>query len=204
VNRSYNRSVRVWVRKCASFEEEAEADREYYARYTPDERLAMIDELRNDLVRMLPQSPPPNRDHADLLAALQRHDVRALVVGAHALAIHAKPRYTKDLDLFVEPTAENARKIIAALADFGFGSLAISEDDFASPGRVVQLGAEPNRIDLMTSIDAVDFSTAWSNRVGGMYAGQQVFFIGKEDLMRNKAASGRHQDLADLDLLRRF
>lgn len=194
----------VWFRKCASFEEEAEADREYYAQFTADERVAMIDELRNDWLRMAPQASPPNRDHAEFLACLTRRDVRFLIVGAHALAVHAKPRYTKDLDIFVEASHDNARRIIAALNEFGFGALAITEDDFTNTGRVVQLGAEPNRIDLMTSIDAVDFQTAWENRVEGTYAGERVFFIGKADLMRNKAASARHQDLADLDLLRRF
>lgn len=190
----------LWFRRCDSFEEEAEADRAYWREFTADERVALIDDLRHDW----PDMGAPNADHADFLAALTRHGVRALIVGAHALAFHAKPRFTKDLDVFVEATPENSRRIVAALNDFGFGALAIGPDEFSKPGRILQLGYPPNRIDIITAIDAVSFEEAWNGRVAGTLAGQNVFFLGKAELIRNKEASARPQDLADLDLLRRF
>src|SRR5687768_10818784 len=112
--RAYNSGVSIWLRRCATFEEEAQADRDYWQQYSPGERLAQMDDLRNDWARMNGDQQPPNRDHAEFVASLNRHRVRVLVVGAHALAVHAKPRYTKDLDLFVEPSVENARRIVAA------------------------------------------------------------------------------------------
>jgi hypothetical protein len=196
--------VTIWFRSCATFAEEAEADRDYWRQFPAEERVAQMEELRNDWARMNNDSPPPNRDHIDFIAALSRHGVRALLVGAHALAFHAKPRYTKDLDILVEGTPDNATRIVAALDDFGFGGIGITANDLAEPGRIVQLGFPPNRIDLMTRIDGISFAEAWAGRVEGMFGGQPVFFIGKEDLIRNKAASARPQDLADLDLLRRF
>lgn len=192
----------IWVRRCATFEEEEQADREYWQQYSADERVAQIDDLRLHWANMSNETPRPNRDHADFVAALRRHDVRAMIVGAHALAFHAKPRYTKDLDVFVDASPENAARIVAALDAFGFGGLGITAADFAEH-RIVQLGQPPNRIDLMTSIDGITFEEAWAGRVEGTYEGERVFFIGKPDLIRNKAASRRPQDLADLDLLRR-
>ena len=124
------------------------------------------------------------------------------MVGAHAVAFHAKPRFTKDFDLFVEPTAENAGRIVAALADFGFAALGLTVDDFAVPGKVVQLGVAPSRIDIATSIDGVTFGEAWASKVRGTYGQEPMWFIGREALIRNKAASGRPQDLADLPWLR--
>lgn len=144
------------------------------------------------------------RDFAELLACFRRHGVKSLVVGAHAVAFHAKPRYTKDLDIFVEASPENARRIVAALEEFGFGGIGITESDFAVPGQVVQLGHPPNRIDLMTSIDGVNFRDAWDGRASGNYSGEEVDYIGRDELVRNKRASGRPQDLADLDTLRKF
>ncbi|HVT57683.1 MAG TPA: hypothetical protein VHR45_04715 [Thermoanaerobaculia bacterium] len=124
-----------------------------------------------------------------------------LVVGAHAVAFHAKPRFTKDLDLFVEPSRENAERLIAALADFGFGAVGLQIEDFAAPGRIVQLGYPPNRVDLMTSIDGVDFDSAWRGRVAGRYGSPEVYYLSKSDLIRNKSASGRLQDKLDLAAL---
>jgi hypothetical protein len=133
---------------------------------------------------------------------LNRHGAKALVVGAHAVAFHAKPRFTKDLDLFVEPSAENARRLLRALEDFGFGSLGLDVADFATPGRVVQLGVAPARIDIATAIDGVTFAEAWAGKVGGTYGAQPVWFIGRIELVRNNEAAGRPQDLADLAWLR--
>ena len=143
------------------------------------------------------------RDFEELFAGLTRHGVRFVVVGAHALAHHAKPRYTKDLDLFVEPDHTNGIRIVAALEEFGFGGLGIRPEDFDRPGRILQLGSPPNRVDLMTSIDGVSFIEAWSSRVEGVYGSEPVAFIGYDALVKNKTASARPQDLADLEILRR-
>lgn len=142
------------------------------------------------------------KDFEELFESLTRHGARFVVVGAHALAHHAKPRYTKDLDLFVEPDRENAVRVVAALEEFGFGGLGISLDDFDRPGRILQLGTPPNRVDLMTSIDGVTFPEAWASRVEGAYGSRNVPYIGYDALVRNKTAAGRAQDLADLQTLR--
>ena len=143
------------------------------------------------------------KDFEKLLDEFLRSEVRFVIVGAHALAHHAKPRYTKDLDLFVEPSADNALRIVAALEAFGFVGLGIVPSDFDRPGRIVQLGAPPNRIDLMTAIDGVSFPQVWESRVEGAYGSLRVPFIGYEALVQNKTAAARHQDLADLETLKR-
>lgn len=142
-----------------------------------------------------------SNDFEELLAFLNAHRVRAIVVGGHALAFHGHPRYTKDLDVFVEPSSENAEALLGALSAFGFGSIGLTADDFA-PGKVVQLGIAPNRIDLMTAIDGVSFSDAWEGREPGRFGKVPVHYIGRETFIRNKQASGRPQDLADIDALR--
>lgn len=195
--------MKPWLRICTSFEEEAEADREYWQQFSPTERVALIEQMRQEWAAMT-NEPKPNRDQVDFVKLLAKHCVRALIVGAHALGFHARPRYTKDLDIFVEASPANAAKVVDAISEFGFAELGITADDLAVPGRVIQLGFPPNRIDLMTNISGVTFAEAWEHRVEGTFGEQPVFFIGKEDLMRNKSAAGRHQDLADLDLLRRF
>jgi hypothetical protein len=143
------------------------------------------------------------KDFEELFAVFLRKGVRFVVVGAHALALHAKPRYTKDLDVLIEPSAPNAKRVVAALEEFGFAGMGIGLRDFDEPGRILQLGVPPNRIDLMTRIDGVTFDEVWSSHVTGAYGTVTVPFIGYEALVRNKAASGRPQDLADLAVLRK-
>lgn len=143
------------------------------------------------------------RDFEELLECLTRHGVKFVIVGAHALAHHAKPRYTKDLDVFVGADPANARRIVGALEEFGFGGIGISAEDFSGPGRIIQLGAPPTRIDLMTSIDGVTFDEAWQSRAEGSYGNALVPYIGYDALIRNKTASARAQDLADLEVLKR-
>jgi hypothetical protein len=136
-----------------------------------------------------------------LFACFAAHRVRYLVVGGHAVAFHAKPRFTKDIDVWLETTADNARRVLAALDEFGFGTVGLREEDFTTPGMVVQLGVAPNRIDLLTAIDGVEFAEAWEGRVEGAFGDQRVSYLGRRELVRNKTASGRAQDLADLEAL---
>lgn len=141
------------------------------------------------------------KDYEDLLKLFNRHKVRYCVVGAFAVALYAIPRYTKDLDILIEPGLRNARRIIKALKSFGFGSLALQEEDFCREGCVIQLGYEPVRIDLLTSIGGVNFQEVWKNRKRIGYGGIRAAFIGKKELMKSKKASGRKQDKADLEMM---
>lgn len=139
-------------------------------------------------------------DFRDLLAAFAESGVRCMVVGAHALAAHGVPRMTGDLDVWVEPTEENAARVWTALVRFGapLESLSLRVSDFTRPEQVVQIGLPPYRIDLMTSISGVDFPAAWEGRLIGTLFEVPVAFIGRDAFLRNKRASGRPRDLEDL------
>ncbi|MCI0563000.1 MAG: hypothetical protein MN733_31370, partial [Nitrososphaera sp.] len=141
------------------------------------------------------------RDFEELLRSFNRHKVRYCIVGAFAVAFHVRPRYTKDMDILVEPSLENGRKIVAALKDFGFGVLKVTAEDFVRTGRFIQLGYEPVRIDLLTSIEGCSFEEVWAHRIQGRYGRQRVWFIGQKELIRNKARSGRPQDEVDIKTL---
>ena len=138
------------------------------------------------------------REFIELLNALK---VRYIVVGAFAVAYHGYPRYTGDIDLFIERSSENAQAIVNAIQQFGFGDLGLSTENFLQEDRVIQLGVAPNRIDLLTFLSGVEFQEAWITRVQGEIAGLSVPIISKELLKKNKAASGRSQDKADLEYL---
>jgi hypothetical protein len=146
----------------------------------------------------------PNQDFKDLFAELNAHDVEFLVVGAHALAAHGYVRATKDLDVWVKPDRQNARRTIRALQAFGAPTQAVTEDDFAVPGITFQIGIEPVRIDIITAVDGLTFEPAWANRIRSEYGGEPVFVMSREDLIRNKRASARPQDLADIVALERL
>jgi hypothetical protein len=122
------------------------------------------------------------------------------VVGGYAVAFHGRPRFTKDIDVLIDPSPHNIASVIGALDDFGFGGLGLSAADL-TPGRIVQLGVPPNRVDLLCAIDGVTFEDVWAGRVPGRFGTQAVAYIGRAELIRNKRASGRPQDLADIDAL---
>ena len=144
-----------------------------------------------------------NEDFRELLRTLSDADARFLVVGAYAVSFHSEPRATADLDLWVEPTPENAKRVYAALAAFGAPLVELSEADLATPEIVFQIGVPPRRIDILTSISGVTFAEAWPDRSEGSYGGVRFPVIGVEALMKNKQALGRPKDLLDLELLRR-
>lgn len=141
------------------------------------------------------------KDYAELLKLLNKNKVKYCIVGAYAVAFYAMPRYTKDIDILIEPTPENAKKILKALNEFGFGSLNLSEKDFTEKEQIVQLGYEPVRIDIITSISHLNFDEIWANRKKGLYGTVKVNFIDKENLIKSKKISGRNRDKADLDIL---
>jgi hypothetical protein len=143
-------------------------------------------------------------DWYDLLVALLDGESRFLVVGAHALAVHGVPRGTQDLDVWIDPDASNVERVWCALADFGapLANLGTTRDDLRRADTVVQLGLPPNRIDLLTAISGIpDFSSAWAARVEFDVRGRHVPFLGRDALIRNKRASGRRKDLADIEAL---
>lgn len=142
-----------------------------------------------------------NSDFKDLLRSLADFQVRYLVVGGYAVMFYTEPRYTKDLDIWVEASEENSRKVFAALSDFGAPLSGMSAEDFAHEGHFYQLGLPPIRIDILTSIPGVSFSEAWPHRVDAAYGDQRTNLISKADLIRSKKASGRHIDLHDVEQL---
>jgi hypothetical protein len=141
------------------------------------------------------------RDFRDLLQSFVDREVRFLVVGAYALAIHGRPRATGDLDVWVEATAENAARAYEALEEFGAPLRELSRDDLAHPGTVFQIGLPPLRIDVLTRITGVEFSAAWERRIEADFEGVRVPVIGREDFLVNKRATGRTRDLADAESL---
>jgi hypothetical protein len=141
------------------------------------------------------------QDFKELLELLNSHKVEYLVVGSYALAFHGAPRFTGDIDLFVKPEDANAKRILAVLNEFGFGSLNFSETDFTLPDNVVQLGVPPVRIDIMTSLTGVSWEKAQAGKVRGSCGEVVVFYIGKKDLITNKKSLGRTKDLADIEAL---
>jgi hypothetical protein len=144
-----------------------------------------------------------NRDWSEFLSALISRRVRFVIVGGHAVAGHGEPRLTEDLDVFVEPTLANARRLREALADFGFGAIAPGAEELATPDRIFMLGTKPWRIDLLTGIDGVTFAEAWASRVQAEFVVSPLYVIGREALVANKRAAGRDEDLLDVALLER-
>jgi hypothetical protein len=142
-----------------------------------------------------------NRDFAEILAALSDADADFLVVGAHAMAAHQRPRATGDLDIWVRATPENAARVWRALTRFGAPLTELSVADLSSPGVVFQMGLPPLRIDILTELSGIKFEEAWPNRIVNEFRGQSYSVIGRQDLIRNKRATGRPQDLVDADAL---
>jgi len=141
------------------------------------------------------------KDFRDLLELLNAHKVEYLIVGAYALAFHGAPRYTGDMDIYVKPNSTNAQRIMAALKDFGFGSVELSATDFEAEDKVVQLGFPPVRVDIVTSITGVSWEEAASGRIEGKYGDVLVYYIGRKEFISNKRRLGRKKDLADLEAL---
>jgi hypothetical protein len=144
-----------------------------------------------------------NIDLIDLLAALNAAGARYLLVGAYAFAFHGRPRATKDSDIFIDNTPENARRVWNALLAFGAPLSDLREDDLSAVDTFFIMGRPPNQIDIITTIEGVSFAEAWPNRVESTYGDVAVSYIGRADLITNKKAAGRPQDLADVDYLER-
>lgn len=142
-----------------------------------------------------------NRDFKEFIECLNKSEARYLVIGGYAVAHHGRPRYTKDLDIWLEPGHENGARVVAALAKFGFQSLGLTAADFVEPDTIIQLGYEPQRIDLLTSARGLDFEDSWNECCTIQVEGVPIRILGLAQLLINKRAVGRPQDLADVEAL---
>jgi len=144
-----------------------------------------------------------NSDFKDLLRIFAEEGVEFLVVGAYAVIHHTQPRYTKDLDIWIKPSPENAKRVSRAFRRFGVPMVEVTEADFAEEGLQYAIGLPPSQIDFLTSLPGVDFESAWEDRVEGESDGIRIPFLGVSQLITAKTLAGRPQDLADIDELRR-
>ncbi len=140
-------------------------------------------------------------DFKEFIELLIKNKADYLIVGGYAVGIHGHPRYTGDLDIWLNPTPQNAEKILKSVNEFGFSSFKLTLDDFTKPGNVIQLGYPPLRIDLLTEIDGVTFDDSFKNRKEVTIDNLKVNFIGYKDLLKNKKESGRPRDVDDIDNL---
>lgn len=142
-----------------------------------------------------------SKDFKEFAELLNNHGVEYLVVGGYAVGVHGHPRYTGDIDFWIRSERANAERVLEVLAEFGFTTINVSVDELITPGKVFQLGRQPFRIDILNTIDGVNFTDCYPRREVFTLDDVPVTFIGFEDLKINKKASGRHKDLADLEAL---
>jgi len=143
------------------------------------------------------------KDILDFVALCNKHEVRYLVIGGYAVSIHGHPRSTKDIDVCIEMSELNASKMISVINEFGFGSLKLNKEDFLKKDLVTQLGFPPLRIDILNDLDGVNFEEAWNNKKIVTFEHVPVNFIGYNELLIVKQKSGRSQDIADIELLKK-
>jgi predicted nucleotidyltransferase len=140
-----------------------------------------------------------SKDFKEFVTLLKEHDAEYMIVGGYAVGVHGYPRYTGDLDIWLNPTHSNAERVLLAISDFGFASFGLTAQDLTKQENVIQFGQPPLRIDLLTSIDGVTFDQCYANRKEVTFDGLSMNFIGYHDLVTNKKATGRHRDLDDLE-----
>lgn len=145
-----------------------------------------------------------NRDLKEFLLLLAKHEVKFMLVGAHAVAVHGYPRNTEDLDFWIQRSQENAIKVLAMLDEFGFGELGLTEQDLTDDNTVIQLGNEPNRIDLLTFLTGVDFDDCYQRKMDALFEGVPLAVISLEDLLKNKRQTARHKDLMDVEEFEKY
>lgn len=144
---------------------------------------------------------PLSSDLREFIHLLNTKSVKYVIVGAWALAFHGRPRYTGDIDIFVARGQDNADRLMKVIEAFGFGQSGIKRDDFLRVDHVIQLGREPNRIDILTGISGVAFDEAWESREQGSISDIAVFVISRDLLIKNKRAANRDKDQGDIKLL---
>jgi predicted nucleotidyltransferase len=144
------------------------------------------------------------RDFEDFVVLLNKHRIDYMIVGGYALAFHGKPRHTGDLDIWIDISNENAERMCNVIAEFGMASLGMEKDDFLKKGIITQIGYPPLRIDILNEIDGVNFKDAYTNKLTIDIDGLMINYIGLDDLIQNKTASGHHQDLTDVNTLNKL
>jgi hypothetical protein len=142
-----------------------------------------------------------NPDFLDFITFLEQRSVEYVIVGGYAVGFHGFPRYTGDIHFFVNPSGENAEKLLWVLDDFGFGGIGVEKEDFLKPSYVIELGREPRKIQILTGIDGVSFAECQQSAIECTYLGRKLIFIGRDALLRNKMASARPKDLIDVQAL---
>ena len=142
-----------------------------------------------------------NRDYRDLFRIFNAHRVRYLVVGAYAVIYYAEPRYTKDLDIWVDPTQENAEKVWSAMAEFGAPLEGVTQEDFFNKDLIYQIGVAPNRVDIMMHIPGLEFSKAWERKATSTYGGESINILHIDDLIHAKKTTDREEDRMDVKRL---
>ena len=140
----------------------------------------------------------PEKDFVEFLELFNKNKVKYCIIGAFAVGLYGYPRYTKDIDILVEPSFNNAKKIIKALREFGFSSSGLAEKDFSQENQVIQLGYEPVRIDILTSIEGFGFARIWKNKTIAKFGTIDAFFIGRKELIETKRRANRDSDRIDL------
>ena len=140
-------------------------------------------------------------DFKELFALLNANQVEYVIAGGYAMAYHGSPRYTGDIDIYIRPEPANARNVLKTLDEFGIPDLDLTEQDLTTPDQVIQIGVEPMRVDLLTSLDGVTWDEVRAGCASAAYGDVQVLFIGKRELIRNKKATNRLKDRADLEAL---
>ena len=143
------------------------------------------------------------QDFEEFVALLNKHGVQYMVVGGYALAFHGKPRHTGDLDIWIGISKKNADKMLDVLKEFGLSAQGFTKDDFLKEGYITQIGYPPLRIDILNSIDGVDFKDAYKNKKEVDLDGLTITYIGLQDFIKNKEASGRSQDINDIASLQK-
>jgi len=145
-----------------------------------------------------------SRDYEEFVESLNASGARYLIIGAHAVAFHARPRATKDFDLFIEPTPDNVERVLIAIRDFLGSDLGLTAQDLTTPGSIVQLGVAPSRIDILSRLASLrDFVSAWESRVDAKFGDVDAHYLSLDDLIQEKERAGRDQDRADLRSLQR-
>lgn len=145
-----------------------------------------------------------DQDFEDFVQLLNLHNVDYMIVGGYALAFHGKPRHTGDLDIWIDVSRDNAKKMMNVLKDFGMSSLGLREGDFLEENAIMQIGYPPLRIDILTAIDGVEFAEAYLNKQVIDIDGIRINYISLNDLILNKQKSGRHQDISDVEALKKL
>ncbi len=143
-------------------------------------------------------------DFSEFFALLTGHRVKFVVVGAYALALHGAPRYTGDLDILVQPTHDNAGRLLTAIREFGFPSDALTPDSVVAASCLIQMGTPPVQLHIMSAIDGVSWESVWAGRDVAVLGGLEIPFIGRHEFIENKRAAGRPKDLADIEALAGF